>query len=329
MRRLSAFELLVIHLVQNKIKGSVLDQSFWYQIYSTDPLIILNDLIEDGIIIESNDLHIGLAKLKIPDLKEILKKGNQKVSGNKKELINRIIENNISLNDVYIPTVYIISKEYEQIYYNTGFITDFIYSDSVTLNEACKYYYMHPDLSELEIKTGILISKFKELKSNNDSEKKYKLRNIASDIARTYFDNKQFEQGFYYLNISTLYNIHQSLESYFRYSEYNNDAPYFYFSEHELIKYRSAIYNNNFTLEQLRNDLFQISNDLSLNEKNKVLAIDLLIAKIQDDTIDLKSYVSKKDVIKNNQRSNENEIVVKKINTNNKNEKKKKRFWIF
>ena len=67
-------------------------QNFWYWQYSvTEPQAILDSLFERGFT-EVGDLRSALEKLKLPEIKEELKLINQKVTGKKAELIDRLME---------------------------------------------------------------------------------------------------------------------------------------------------------------------------------------------------------------------------------------------
>ena len=66
-------------------------QNFWYWQYSVaEPQAILDSLLERGFT-EVGDLRSALEKLKLPEIKEELKHINQKVTGKKAELIDRLM----------------------------------------------------------------------------------------------------------------------------------------------------------------------------------------------------------------------------------------------
>ncbi|MBQ8799685.1 MAG: SAP domain-containing protein [Lachnospiraceae bacterium] len=84
-------------------------QNFWYYQYSvTEPQKLLDSLYERGFI-EVGDLRSALEKLKLPEIKEELKLLNQKVTGKKAELIDRLMETgDISgLNEKYPERYYV------------------------------------------------------------------------------------------------------------------------------------------------------------------------------------------------------------------------------
>lgn len=67
-------------------------QAFWYWDYSvTNPQLILDSLCDRGFI-KGGGLRSSLEKLKVAEIKEELKQINQKVSGKKAELIDRLLE---------------------------------------------------------------------------------------------------------------------------------------------------------------------------------------------------------------------------------------------
>ena len=83
-------------------------QNFWYWQYSvTDPQSVLDSLLERGFI-KKGDLKSALEKLKLPEIKEELKQLNQKVTGKKSELIDRLI-NSADLS--------VLNKKYSERYY--------------------------------------------------------------------------------------------------------------------------------------------------------------------------------------------------------------------
>lgn len=83
-------------------------QSFWYWQYSvTKPQAVLDSLFERGFIKVGN-LRSALARLTIPEIKQELKQFNQKVTGNKSVLIDRLIE---------FGELTVLNKKYSERYY--------------------------------------------------------------------------------------------------------------------------------------------------------------------------------------------------------------------
>ncbi|UTH10814.1 SAP domain-containing protein [Macrococcoides canis] len=341
MRKLTAFELLVMHLINGKSKGTVLEQNFWTDIYSVNPMKILKKLIDDGIIIEKSDLNLTLTKLKNPELKELLKANKLKLTGNKTELVSRLIENDADLSNVYLPEVYVINEEYHKVFEDTVFLKDFTYGIDVTLDDAYQYYLRHPDKSELEIKSGTYIDRLKYWMNSNEHMAVYQLRTLNSTLARIYFQYQENEQGFYYLNCYNLISIILDFRNYIEYHEYNHRHLNASVSQTDLIKYRSALSNKQFTLSQLECNLENSIKPYNFSKKIKDRAIQFMMAFIQDEFVDPKMFVkglTRRDFNKdeaNNQRIkielnvNEDEeyFPIRKVSENKV--KKKKRFWLF
>lgn len=90
-------------------------QNFWYYEYSvTEPQTILDYLCQRGFI-DVGDLKTALERLKVTEIKEELKILNQKVTGKKQELIDRLIENaNFDvLNTKYSERYYVLTTKGE------------------------------------------------------------------------------------------------------------------------------------------------------------------------------------------------------------------------
>lgn len=91
-------------------------QNFWYWQYSvTEPQAILDSLFERGFT-EVGDLRSALEKLKLPEIKEELKLINQKVTGKKADLIDRLMEfgNLDDLDKKYSERYYALTPKGEQ-----------------------------------------------------------------------------------------------------------------------------------------------------------------------------------------------------------------------
>jgi hypothetical protein len=90
-------------------------QGFWYWQYSiTEPQAVLDSLYKRGFI-EISDLRTTLERLRIPEIKEELKLIQQKMTGKKAELIDRLIEfgDIEGLEKKYIERYYVITSKGE------------------------------------------------------------------------------------------------------------------------------------------------------------------------------------------------------------------------
>lgn len=91
-------------------------QNFWYWQYSvTDPQSVLNSLFERGFINVGN-LRSAIEHLKLPEIKDNLRQINQKVSGKKAELVERLLEfgDHSSLSQKYPERYYVLTASGEQ-----------------------------------------------------------------------------------------------------------------------------------------------------------------------------------------------------------------------
>lgn len=91
-------------------------QNFWYWQYSVkDPQSVLDSLLERGFTKEG-DLRSALEKLKLPEIKEELKQINQKITGKKSELIDRLVKfgDLVALNQKYSERYYVLTSKGEQ-----------------------------------------------------------------------------------------------------------------------------------------------------------------------------------------------------------------------
>ena len=92
MENLTGNDVLILHYIAKRSKASELNQIFWKNDYFNDNEKSLNKLLDNGYIEMRYDERISLNKLKVEELKEILVRGELKVTGKKNDLIERIIE---------------------------------------------------------------------------------------------------------------------------------------------------------------------------------------------------------------------------------------------
>ncbi len=290
MRKLTALELLVMHLINGKTKGTVLSKKVWPYIYPIDPMTILKNLIKDGVILEDSNLMLTLSKLKKTELIEILKLNNLRINGNKKDLVLRLIENDANLSSVYLPEVYTINNEYVDVYKETEFLLEFIHGIDISIEDAYRYYITHPGISEFDLKVGIYSDRIKYWLKSDKYTSIYQIKSLCFTLSEIYFQYKEYNLGFYYLNIAYLIHISFLLRKYILNNEFYNAHINMPISSKDIIKYRSAIANNIFTLSQLEYDLknaikpFEFSNKVIINSVNLMLAI------IQDEFVNPKAY---------------------------------------
>lgn len=94
MMKLTPVEILMLYYVRNGIPTSRDSYpGYWNYQYNVDPHEILERLHAKSLIIKTTDIKQNLNSSTVKMLKPILKEHGLKVSGTKKELINRILKN--------------------------------------------------------------------------------------------------------------------------------------------------------------------------------------------------------------------------------------------
>lgn len=86
-------DIYLLKLLDNKSNLSDSKKETLLYLWNIDFEKSLNKLFKDKLILKSDDPKFTLPNLKIPELKEILRKYSLKLSGNKSTLINRLLEN--------------------------------------------------------------------------------------------------------------------------------------------------------------------------------------------------------------------------------------------
>lgn len=86
-------EILVLSYASSCLVGEKLPQSFWLYRYGISDTLKILDSLEKRLFIKESPYMSSLKNLKSADLKDILKRNNLKMAGNKASLIKRITEN--------------------------------------------------------------------------------------------------------------------------------------------------------------------------------------------------------------------------------------------
>lgn len=91
MNNLKGIDILVLHYLNYNTTASNLEQVFWKHRYFIEPKECLPLLSELNLFEYKKDPYLSLNKLTLPNLKNILKENNLKLTGKKQILIERII----------------------------------------------------------------------------------------------------------------------------------------------------------------------------------------------------------------------------------------------
>lgn len=123
MDKLIGNDILILHYIIKNSRASELNQSFWKDRYYNDNEKSIQRLLGGQYIEYKEDYFISLNKLKIDELKNILRSEDLKLKGNKSELIERIIKTS-SLNTYqkFIKKELVITPKGLELVNNTDFV---------------------------------------------------------------------------------------------------------------------------------------------------------------------------------------------------------------
>lgn len=93
MTLISKADIYALYQLNGKKDDYELNEFTWQSIFNMSPNGIIDKLIGNGFVELVRDPQIALPQLLVPDLKSILKNKDLKVSGRKKELVTRILDN--------------------------------------------------------------------------------------------------------------------------------------------------------------------------------------------------------------------------------------------
>lgn len=159
-------DVLILHYINKNSRASELKQPFWTDFLYNDNEKSLQRLLDGGYIEYKKDYFTSLNKLKIDELKEILKKDGLKLTGNKNELIERII-NTASIENYqeYIKNVHVITNKGLDVVTTTDFI---LLLHDMNVGYPIDIYNCY--LSNKELNTVDLVIKFIESKATYEKE---------------------------------------------------------------------------------------------------------------------------------------------------------------
>lgn len=284
---LNANDLLMLHFNANRVVGNETINHNYVIENNIDVTATLNKLVNEGALNIENKPETSLPKLTLPKLKEILKNNNLKVSGNKQELINRIIENYnvIDSDDLDLPLMYVPTEKGVKIINETQYIFHFHKSFLVSLPRAHKLAVNHIN-AEDKIETIYLNEIYFEMEINYDRPR---LNRLYSSLADYYKKDKQDkERARMFYNLSYYSQIEENLsfltEAHYRDIDMNDDFANMYIEpDFEIVRfYEQLIYVDETTDNSLKNLFIKdIRNFYDTNEELCTYLIDYLIAKVK------------------------------------------------
>lgn len=178
--------------------------SYFKSNYDVDVPASIDKLLDKNFLVYGN-YYEQLKALTVAKLREVLKDHKNKSSGRKKELVQRILDNNIRLSN--IPKVYKLTDKGRQI---------LEYNEHIVLAHKDKYFWVYmavryreefpyPTRYE-ELKLGVLDIKIEEYTKND----RFFQLNECFRVKRHHLEdyNKDYEQALVYALLLTLINLY-------------------------------------------------------------------------------------------------------------------------
>ena len=212
--KLDAVEVLFMHFVNGRTHDEAVIYDFWLTQYGAEAESLIGSLLDKDIICRNDALSVTLKKLKVPQLKSMLKRSGMKVSGKKSALIERITYNKhiIDLGNENLKSVYTVKADCGDFLEQTRFMDYFHFNGHISIYEAHGYYRAHPEKSPDEVVTGVLLEKVE-----NTIHDKNKYDAIKSFQLLSHFHQEEIKDtdaAIFYLNNFTMLIILQSIMSY-------------------------------------------------------------------------------------------------------------------
>lgn len=131
----NAHDLVVMHKNVDRLVGKEIFSNGLFANNDIEIMSSIEKLIEENILIKTNQFNISIYKKANTELKEILKENDFKTTGTKQVLINRIRDNFDSINNLDLPYVYVATEKGEEILKDTKYLLSFIH-DSTSVARA-------------------------------------------------------------------------------------------------------------------------------------------------------------------------------------------------
>lgn len=198
MENLTGNDVLILHYIAKRSKASELNQTFWKNDYFNDNEKSLNKLLDNGYIEIRYDERISLNKLKVEELKEILDRGELKVTGKKNDLIERIIEEcDKKYYQRYLELERYITDKGESLLARTKFVL-VAHSNNIAYPvDIYNFYLSNQNLDELDLICDFIECKVKFDKETKEISDNSYLYHQLSQVCNIY--NNQEKQLYYLL----------------------------------------------------------------------------------------------------------------------------------
>ena len=210
---LDAVDVLFMHYITDRTADEVYKYDFWQLQYGRQPAHLVQHLLDEAVIYEDDSLPVTLGKLRVFELKYILKESGHKISGNKPELIKRILQYATEIDFSYVPlkNVYKLAEDWSNFYNQTQFLNYFHFNGNFDLHEVYDFYLDNDDLDHHQIAIEFLEEK---ARNHIGDENKYitvKSYYLLSNYARDEMNNLPLSM--HYLNHFTMLVVLQAMDS--------------------------------------------------------------------------------------------------------------------
>lgn len=280
---LNAVEVLYLHFVNGRTHDEATQYDFWHTQYSSKAEDLIESLLDEGDIYVNDDLSVTLRKLKVTELKRLLRHSGIKLSGNKGELIERIMENrhSIDLNLVNLKSIYTVKDNYKPFLDETDFINYFHFNGHISIYEAYDYYLTYPDKTSNEVAAGILLE---NIEANINNPNKYDTIKSFQLLSNFHLEQLNDLNGsIYYLNNFTMLIILQSILSYHEYRTIIAGS-YFNIDNFTVEKYRILLSTGQMTPYTLYHALVDDTKDLPYSYEHRKMAAGFITGYVMDDS---------------------------------------------
>ncbi|WP_219728776.1 SAP domain-containing protein, partial [Mammaliicoccus sciuri] len=134
---LPVYDLLALHININRTEGNESNPNYFTD-NNINVMQRLKVLQENEYLTLKTDPTYSLQKLKIPELKDILRANNLKLTGKKQDLINRILDNlqSIDSNTLNLPAVYVATDKGKDLIEKTPYVKYFLNEYLIGLSRA-------------------------------------------------------------------------------------------------------------------------------------------------------------------------------------------------
>jgi hypothetical protein len=267
---LNAVEVLYLHYINGKTSKDIDKYDFWELQYSMSGKTLFQQLLKKNVIYENTTLSATLTKLTVVKLKNLLRKSSMKVSGNKKDLIQRIAEHAdvIDWKGLNLTGVFLVTDEYKAFYEATSFINYFHFNGTIGIHTAYEYYLQHPQLSPDEVIIEVL----------NQTVDKGMQETNKYNAVKAHWLLSTFYQDTLHDSVHSMYHLDHFtvliiLEAVIRNPE--DELPYM--DHYTLDKYREFMRRENLSPLGLYNHLMHHTQALNYPEEYKARAAQIIV----------------------------------------------------